>query len=311
MPLTTEVPVSTITSTAASFDIVTVQLQFDGICETIRRAGKMAGIEYFVDLGLLLQREFNLSKEQITPKKIACNPVQIIFELRVQPASKLQVIRKRLTNLVGNGKVSFPIFVDGKMVFFNATKIVFNPNFSNNESTYSRIGLSEIDIIVISAVCSASMILVCIGFIICAREYYGKYRTRSFDLSEIDWSSKADDYTLTKIPRPKVTYSENGMKLHSIGKTSGKEMREKSSAEENETLVSSVKLRVNTDENGLTVGVTGRNILTSNQSSPSHSYHSCDNRDLSRELLVRPRDSPLHSVDNPIYYADDDRFYGE
>ena len=303
----TSVPVFAETTAPVLIKSEIIEIVFDGACAPLLHQDKIVLEEFWVGLCIILIEKLNFTKEQIKPKKITCEPISLEFELQNIPLNSN--VTEQLTALFSSGKVSIPVLLNGRITYYNASSVRIGPEEENISKRYDESGLKQVDIIVITSVCVATVIIVCFGFIICAREYYNKHRARTFDLSEIDWNSKADDYTLTKIPRSRVSYSENGMNTHSVGKKSGKDVRGKSTAEENENLVSEVLLRVNADENGLTIGLTGMNIHSSNHDSPTH--QSSDYRDQSKDLLVKSTGSPLHSMDNPIYFADDDMFDNE
>ena len=301
----TSVPAETTAPILSKSEII--EIVFDGACAPLLHQDKIVLEEFWVGLCIILIEKLNFTKEQIKPKKITCEPISLEFELQNIPLNSN--VTEQLTALFSSGKVSIPVLLNGRITYYNASSVRIGPEEENISRRYDESGLKQVDIIVITSVCVATVIIVCFGFIICAREYYNKHRARTFDLSEIDWNSKADDYTLTKIPRSRVSYSENGMNTHFVGKKSGKDVRGKSTAEENENLVSEVLLRVNADENGLTIGLTGMNVHSSNHDSPTH--QGSDYRDQSKDLLVKSTGSPLHSMDNPIYFADDDMFDNE
>jgi hypothetical protein len=71
--------------------------------------------------------------------------------------------------------------------------------------------------------------------------------------------SKSYDYTLTKMPRPSSSYSENGVRMMSIGNREGPRAA-LLPIEEQETSVSDIQLRVNSNDDGIIVGVTLFNL---------------------------------------------------
>lgn len=276
------------------------EIEFTGECRSLE--SKEALTEIWSSLMNIVGREADTRGRKVKPINILCEPLRLSFKVYNTTHNNLT---ENLQTLVTNKEFVITVLVDGYKMEFKAIRIY--SFFENDiESDIFLMGLNEIDIIVIICATTISVILVCAGLIICAREYYLKKRTRSFTLSSfMSKGSKAYDYTLTKMPRPNSSYSENGVRMKSIGNREGPRAA-LLPIEEQETSVSDIQLRVNSNDDGIIVGVTG----TGNSSLHEHqsSDKSCDHLDQSEERLCPRNDDTVQSVDNPIYYADDERF---
>jgi hypothetical protein len=276
------------------------EIQFTGECRSLEN--KEALTEIWSSLMNIVGREAGTRGRKVKPINILCEPLRLSFKVYNATHKNLT---ENLQTLVTNDDFVITVLVDGYKMEFKAIRIY--SFFENDiESDIFLMGLNEIDIIVIICATTISVILVCAGLIICAREYYLKKRTRSFTLSSfMSKGSKSYDYTLTKMPRPNSSYSENGVRMKSIGNREGPRAA-LLPIEEQETSVSDIQLRVNSNDDGIIVGVTGAG--NSNLHEHQSSDRSCDHLDQSEERLCPRNDNTVQSVDNPIYYADDERF---
>lgn len=69
--------------------------------------------------------------------------------------------------------------------------------------------MDEVDIIVIIVACCVCGLLIAIGVTICVKECYRRKFAQSFNLLDIPHVNlKMEDFTLTRIPRPKTIYTE-------------------------------------------------------------------------------------------------------
>ena len=71
--------------------------------------------------------------------------------------------------------------------------------------------MDDVDIIVIIVACCVCGLLVAIGIAICVKECYRRKHAQSFNLLEVPHVSlKLEDFTLTRIPRPRTIYNDAG-----------------------------------------------------------------------------------------------------
>lgn len=222
-----------------------------------------------------------------------------------------------MKDLIDDGGLTFeiPVRVGGSESKYqyealSVKQVPLDYDISGTPDLY-EIGLNKVDIIVIIVACCVSFILICIGCCICLREYYIRKRSRSFDLSDIvNFNLKLEDYTLTKIPRNKPFYSDNSVKMQSFTRKNGQQTKSLLEQEEqcncdDVNVMKEVKVRMNSHSDGIVIGVTATSIpdvVTNHQR--SHDDHT----DPSKEILFESESSPTNCVDNPIYFADDDRF---
>lgn len=276
------------------------EIEFMGECRSLEN--KEVLTEVWSSLMHIVGREAGTRGRNVKPINILCEPLRLSFKVYNTTHKNLT---ENLQTLVTNDDFVITVLVDSYKMEFKAIRIY--SLFENDiESDIFLMGLNEIDIIVIICATTISVILVCAGLIICAREYYLKKRTRSFTLSSfMSKGSKSYDYTLTKMPRPNSSYSENGVRMKSIGNQEGPRAT-LLPIEEQETSVSDIQLRVNSNDDGIIVGVTGTG--NSNLHEHQSSDRSCDHLDRSEERLCPRNDDTVKSVDNPIYYADDEKF---
>lgn len=303
--------------TARTIKNITCEIKFDGDCELLTH-NKVALGEFWEAFVVILSDILPVRRDKIKPKDIACGPIRLSFYILDVESPDLS---KKLADYVNTRQLSVPILLDSSLKMYTAITIEFDPDFKQEaeDSDIFAIGLRQVDIIVIISACLVSLVLICVGFFICAREYYLKKRTRSFDLSDVvHWNMNMEDYTLTKIPRPKTTYTDKGVKMNSFRKKNGSSSHElkaqveniPSSEVKNGKVLTDVQVRMDSNSNGLIVGVTGTSdpLLPTNQQSPTYSNRSYDRNYDSEDNLYEEQNSPLHCADNPIYYADDDRF---
>lgn len=248
---------------------------------------------------LLLKTFWNQLQEKLVNESylvkadnIACEPLRITFTYVSIPQSYFKQLCTSLEAKLSD--IHINITISGQLEYYRAVKL-------NTESTITAdktpppgtAGLEELDLIVLIAAGSFCLVLILVGLVICIREYYHRKRTRTFEFANM---YQAEDFTLTKIPRPAVTYTEKGVDINTNGHSNGD-----AHEIEKETLMESIQLRVNSNENGLMVGITGTLERQSTVSNPSPSPPG------SEHLQLVPREEePLQSQDNPIYFIDDD-----
>lgn len=267
----------------------TFEMVFQGNCEPL------------VKDKLLLKAFWNQFQEKLVHKSylvkadnIACEPLRITFTYVFIPQSYFKQLCTSLKEIVSD--IHINVTISGQLEYYRALKL-------NTESTITSdktlppgaAGLEEIDLIVLIAAGSFCLVLILVGLVICIREYYHRKRTRTFEFANM---YQAEDFTLTKIPRPAVTYTEKGADINTNGHSNGD-----AHETEKETLMESIQLRVNSNENGLMVGITGTLERQSTVSHPSPSPSPPGSEHLQ---LVPKEEEPLQSQDNPIYYIDDD-----
>lgn len=276
------------------------EIEFTGECKSLENQEALK--EIWGSLMSIVASQAGTKGLSVEPINILCGPLRLSFNVYNTTHKNLTEI---IRTMIKNNNFVITVLVDNYRLNFKAIRIYLYTNHEIGSEIF-LMGLNEVDIIVIICATAISVILVCAGMIICAREYYLKKRSRSFTLSSfMSNGSNSYDYTLTKIPRTNSSYSENGVRM--------KLMDHKDSPraallpiEEQETSVSDIQLRVNSNEDGIVVGVTGTGNTTQCH---EQSYDNSDiNGDQSEEKLCSTTEELDKSVDNPIYFADDERF---
>lgn len=248
---------------------------------------------------LLLKTFWNQLQEKLVNESylvkadnIACEPLRITFTYVSIPQSYFKQLCTSLEAKLSD--IHINITISGQLEYYRAVKLNMESTITADKTPPpGTAGLEELDLIVLIAAGSFCLVLILVGLVICIREYYHRKRTRTFEFANM---YQAEDFTLTKIPRPAVTYTEKGVDINTNGHSNGD-----AHEIEKETLMESIQLRVNSNENGLMVGITGTLERQSTVSNPSPSPPG------SEHLQLVPREEePLQSQDNPIYFIDDD-----
>ncbi|XP_069130651.1 uncharacterized protein [Argopecten irradians] len=292
---------------------VSFEIEFNGVCNPLVQRKIVLEI-FWEELVIILAKTLRIENSAIKPKDIACRPIRISFVITETTRTNTTQILK---DLIDDGGLTFeiPVRVGGSESKYqyealSVKQVPLDYDISGTPDLY-EIGLNKVDIIVIIVACCVSFILICIGCCICLREYYIRKRSRSFDLSDIvNFNLKLEDYTLTKIPRNKPFYSDNSVKMQSFTRKNGQQTKSLLEQEEqcncdDVNVMKEVKVRMNSHSDGIVIGVTATSIpdvVTNHQR--SHDDHT----DQSKEILFESESSPTNCVDNPIYFADDDRF---
>ncbi|XP_063414089.1 uncharacterized protein LOC134696303 isoform X2 [Mytilus trossulus] len=276
------------------------EIEFTGECKSLETQEALK--EIWGSLMNIVAFQSGTKGLSVEPINILCGPLRLAFKVYNTTHKNLTEI---IRTMIKNNNFVITVLVDNYRLNFKAIRIYQYTDHKIGSEIF-LMGLNEVDIIVIICATAISVILVCAGMIICAREYYLKKRSRSFTLSSfMSNGSNSYDYTLTKIPRPNSSYSENGVRMKLMDHKDNQRAA-LLPIEEQETSVSDIQLRVNSNEDGLVVGVTGTG---NNTICHEQSYNNSDiNGDQSEEKLCSTTEELDKSVDNPIYFADDERF---
>jgi hypothetical protein len=228
----------------------------------------------------------------VTPGNFSCNPLRISFTVHHVPMISLKSISTSLEALVGN--VNITVTVSGKAENYQLLKLNMAPTVNADEPNDAE--LQEIDLIIIIAAGALCFILISAGLVICVREYYSRRRTRTFELAN---KYQGEDFTLTKIPRPAINYTEKDVDVQTNDHVNG-------DPNDTERLMDSIHLRVNTNENGLMIGITGTLERQKAELDSSPPTSTAGSEHLQFPLVPKETES-LQSQDNPIYYIDDEQ----
>ncbi|XP_048774151.2 mucin-2-like isoform X2 [Ostrea edulis] len=264
------------------------EMMFQGNCEPLVN-DKMLLKAFWKELHEKIIRNLEYKHNSVKAGAIACNPLRISFTVYQIPMKYLKLISSSLKELVGAVNITVNVF--GNMEHYQAVKLNMAPTVNADEPNAT--GLEEIDLIVIIAAGAFCFVLISAGLIICVREYYTRRRTRTFELANY----QGEDFTLTRIPRPAVNYTDKNVDTRANGHSNG-------DPNDTERLMDSIHLRVNSNENGLMVGITGTLERQKAELDSSPPTSNAGSEHLQFPLVPKESES-LQSQDNPIYYIDE------
>lgn len=104
-----------------------------------------------------------------------------------------------------------PVWIDSHFATFDLSHAKHVPLETADTKTYSIVTevMDDIDIIVIIVACCVCAVLIAIGIAICVKECYRRKHAQSFNLLEVPHVNlKLEDFTLTRIPRPRAIYND-------------------------------------------------------------------------------------------------------
>nr|KAG5689308.1 hypothetical protein BaRGS_022032 [Batillaria attramentaria] len=158
----------------------------------------------------LLTKQLHIKDDTYKLGEVTCGSVRVYvtFMNVIMPEFDV-MIQTAIHN--GGRALSVPVWIDsGQFMTFEVThaeQVELKPDVD----TYNIVStvMDEVDIIVIVVACCVCGVLIAIGIAICVKECYRRKYAQSFDLLEIPHVNlKLEDFTLTRIPRPKTIYTE-------------------------------------------------------------------------------------------------------
>ena len=256
-----------------------------------------------------------LSEDDFELDQIECHPFKVVLLLKnVRDEDSLN----NLISSVRNNAVEVPI-IDRIIVNYHAIGIQLMPvsnETTDNMETRTRTGLeiSDIVVIAISALLFAFLIFLC-GIVIC-RECYKRKRAASFNLIDVPHVNlKLDDFTLTKIPRPKMTYFDNKANpivtngKHRQGRT--KDTSINGDGKRVSVNSENIHVRMRDHSDGIVIGVTCSPALNDAHSAKStSSSQSSPGLDRSEQVLLKDNSSERGAT-NPNCNVDDEEDIGK
>ena len=270
----------------------TFEMVFEGFCDPLVN-DKNVLTAFWQQLREKIVHRVKMKAILIEAKDIYCNPIRISFTSFFIPKKNLNSIANSLESFLSD--IHINVTISGQVKHYRAVKLNMAPTGEKDLGGAGKpAGLEEIDLIVLIAAGSFCLVLIIAGLVICIREFYHRKRTRVFELAN---KYQVEDFTLTKIPRPAVTYSEKGVEVHTNGHGDPHDL-------EGGSLRDSIHLRVNSNENGLVIGITGTQEWQQAAATPSPSSSLPESEHLDLPLVPKEGES-LQSQDNPIYYIDD------
>lgn len=159
----------------------------------------------------LLVKQLKLS-EKYKPGEISCGSVHVYvtFEHVIWPDFDIK-IQSAILN--GGPGLEIPVWMDNYFVTFVLSHAKHVPLDPSDARTYSIVTevMDDVDIVVIIVACCVCSVLIAIGVVICVKECYRRKHAQSFNLLEVPHVNvKLEDFTLTRIPRPRAIYTDPG-----------------------------------------------------------------------------------------------------
>ena len=152
--------------------------------------------------------------------------------------SKLCRYSSYLSRMFAQG-LSVPVWIDSHFATFDLSRAQHVP-MARDEHTYNIVTevMDDVDIIVIIVACCVCGVLVAIGIAICVKECYRRKHEQTFNLLDVPHVNlKLEDFTLTRIPRPRTVYKQNSCSS-AVALPPSKVIPEEDSADQSDTIPS-------------------------------------------------------------------------
>ena len=293
--------------------------EFIGDCDRLKFNAKLQ-IEFWQALIAVISVETSttLPKGNVQAEYIDCDPFKVMLILKGLNQDEYCKI------LNGNISVStfgVPILDEMTVIEYEvkSLKIIDMKNDDDyKRGSSSKTKLEKVDIIIIVLAGILFGFLICMCVAIACRECYKKKRAASFTLLDVPHVSlNMEDFTLTKIPRPKTIYSEgNGVEpTFALAKNSRYE-RPKSlptcntySPFNNETHLinaETIRMRIQPHPEGVLVGLTCTPPRSPTRESPStESSPRSLASEPSKQMLIKNKHSECGTA-NPNFEPDEE-----
>ncbi|XP_048244007.1 mucin-5AC-like [Haliotis rufescens] len=316
MPATTTIKTTTPTSNLKDCYF---ELTFDVDCFLILN-NSLVMAEFVGSLENVLVINLNVTKKQIKLYDPQCGSVIIHVGLMQVPHLAL---RNKLFAQFRQRQFEVPIMINNQWLKLPGLKVT---EIDPPASTFSPIdppdtGLDKVDLIVIIVACCICGILITIGVILCGKECWKRKYAQSFDLLEVPHVNlKLEDFTLTRIPRPKAVYNEEAVTMQGyVDNSSQRIVKNCGHQVTNGNGVHSkdIHVRMKQNRDGLVVGVTGYTAQTNGVSDKAAKRNSsvCNEAshqgDPATENLLKNTDrNTAMGATNPIF-VDDENLTGD
>ena len=293
--------------------------EFIGDCDRLKFNAKLQ-IEFWQALIAVISIETStaLPKGNVQAEYINCDPFKVMLILKGLNQDEYCKI------LNGNISVStfdVPILDEMTVIEYEvkSLKIIDMKNDDDyKRDSSSKTKLEKVDIIIIVLAGILFGFLICMCVAIACRECYKKKRAASFTLLDVPHVSlNMEDFTLTKIPRPKTIYSEgNGVEPTFALANNSRYERPKSlptcntySPFNNETHLinaETIRMRIQPHPEGVLVGLTCTPPRSPTRESPStESSPRSLASDPSKQMLIKNKHSECGTA-NPNFEPDEE-----
>ena len=316
--LTSQVPV-----TPSATPVITIMgdlkfiFEFKGDCDRLILNAQLQ-IEFWQALiaVLSIHSTVPIPTQKVQPEDLTCKPFQAVFILKsLDYTDYVKLIDGNLTIT----QVGIPILDDMSVIEYEVKSFQVIPMPKKNAPKEMGRELDKEDIIIIVVAGALFVLLTCMCVAIACRECYRKRRAASFNLLDIPRVSlDMDDFTLTKIPRPKLIHKENNATTRATPIYNGNQYpRPKylpvGDVNSAETLrirpvsTDSIQVRIQPHPDGVVVGVTctpprspTRDFTNSEHSSPRS-----EASEPAKQTLLK-NGNPQYGMNNPNFEGDDD-----
>lgn len=295
--------VSSSNHTSYSHHGVVISMMFDGDCRPLKEDQTLL----FRFSGKLIERlstELNLSTLNIKMSPLACEPMHV--DVRVTNLTSEFDINFAKQTL---GNISFAVENNDELLIYNVSYLFVREGLGDTAVTSHLAANLGTYAIALLSVASFLFALLCIsGISLLCRECYLRHRGSSFSLKELPHVDfKMSDFSLIKIPRPRMIYTESSSqepkpRVESLYNNNVISMNDTNVDKPSGTHVHPESIRVHRidHQSGLLVGVT----TYSGRENDERTVHS-DNP--TAKLIHEDSEAGSNGTANPAYLPDDDR----
>ncbi|ESP04415.1 hypothetical protein LOTGIDRAFT_170806 [Lottia gigantea] len=273
--------------------------------------------EFIEGLRKTLVETLHISNDRMKPHDISCGSIKIYVTFKNVSYPEF---KRRIEYVVEGRNFIVPTYIENVVVTFTALSVeeVALPPGDVDSSDLPQRGIDNIDIIVIIVACCVCGILIVIGITVCVKECYKRKHAQSFDLLDMPHVNlKLEDFTLTRIPRPKTNYNTDNVTANPYTDRYNQQTKKENGQQVsngNHIDLKDVHVRMQPLKNeGIIVGVTGyasangaprkKKRAPSASSRQSHEDHL--RGDPSTESLVPETNSSSMGASNPIFVDDE------
>ena len=291
--------------------------EFQGDCDRLILNAQLQ-IEFWQALIAILSihSTVHIPTEKVKPEDLTCKPFQAVFILKhLDNSDYLKFTEQNFTIT----QVGIPILDDMSVIEYEVKSFQVIPVAEKVVDKPKEIVLEKEDIIIIVVAGALFGLLTSLCVAIACRECYRKRRAASFNLLDVPRVSlDMDDFTLTKIPRPKLIYGENNSATTAPTPVynGNHNLRPKrlpvSDVNSAETLkirpvsTDSIQVRIQPHPDGVVVGVTCTppRSPTRDCSNSDHSSPRSEASEPAKQLLLK-NGNPHYGLNNPNFESDD------
>lgn len=304
---------STISNRSMKYKMYRVVLTFAGECDAFKE-NEVLREKFWKALIEIIKQLTKLLSVVIEPENMLCDPLRTYFRITYASSFTDASINEFFESLrikVSSSSISVPV-IDGMHVLNFTARNMKIHEIDTDGPEVAETGLEVVDIVIIGIASFLFAVLVLMMIILVCRECYFRKRTTTFHLTEIPHVNlKLSDFTLTRIPRPKMFYRENSLRKHEpvplskLRHSQNGHSRTSSKGKVN-VPVDKINVRMRDHDGGLVVGVTCSNPSGPNNDASSSSSSPKSGDQSKRSLLKGEKNYESDGVTNPSYSTDEE-----